>query len=755
MSACTNREVGQLLELYLLELASPDERDAFEQHVIECEHCATELDRDRDMSRELVHSPMIKKEVEEPAGTQNEEQAAAVIRVDRRWRWPAVIAAAAIIIFLLAKPWNLEFRTDDPAQAQDDLLAIMPIQANLASEQWLGQAATSLLITDLSESRRLTVLPSQQLANLMEFVGVNDTTEIDLAQALDIANKANAHWILFGRIEQSEPYLILEIVLLDVVSQDTLIFKKMNANRPADIFSLIDTLTVTLNTLAVQPQEATRDFDRPIADITTQSPEAYRHYLHGVTRYKQVYYEEARRSFKQALAIDPRMPMAYYYLSSIEDTSYINQALEFLDRCSQKEQYYIRNLAALHRGDTARALAEIEHLIHHFPIEARAYYALAIVHRVRGDREATIAALENVIRVDPYHKLSYNSLAYQYHSIGNLAKAMWACDMYESVAPNEPNPFDTRADLYAKSGMFDSAIVYFEKTVRIKPDFGSAAWKLYELAMAKRDYDLAFFWLDSVRIIYSIPDNRKPMYHEVYAAQGRFDDAIVYIDRWLDTLDQHGGAIADRIYLRMDKAEFLLEKDIDRALAELALVPPLIDSTMGSVELEFQALNVIAVALSGDLRAADTLLERMQQSGDTSAVAGGIRYILGGSIAHIRGNSSEAVELIKRGLDHFRDTRLFGFQFLLGLAYFADGQYASAQTVFEQQLKSTHPSRFNNPIWNGKLHFHLAQTYEALGDYEQALDQYEYFLMIWADAQWELPELQDARTAVERLRVQP
>ena len=73
------------------------------------------------------------------------------------------------------------------------------------------------------------------------------------------------------------------------------------------------------------------------------------------------------------------------------------------------------------------------------------------------------------------HKNAYNLLAYSYDNIDNLEKSIWAIDKYIEIAPDEPNPYDTRGDLYARNGQVELAIASYRKALAIKPDFISGS----------------------------------------------------------------------------------------------------------------------------------------------------------------------------------------------------------------------------------------------------------------------------------------
>ena len=56
-----------------------------------------------------------------------------------------------------------------------------------------------------------------------------------------------------------------------------------------------------------------------------------------------------------------------------------------------------------------------------------------------------------------------------------LAGALAADDQYIAVRPGDPNPMDTRGDLYFMAGHDDDAIASYRKVLELRPDFSEYA----------------------------------------------------------------------------------------------------------------------------------------------------------------------------------------------------------------------------------------------------------------------------------------
>ena len=80
---------------------------------------------------------------------------------------------------------------------------------------------------------------------------------------------------------------------------------------------------------------------------------------------------------------------------------------------------------------------------------------------------------------------AFNILGYAYRQTGDNANAETAFKKYIELIPNDPNPYDSLAELYLKMGRFDESIVQYRKALAIDPNFinsyqGIAAALMYQ-----------------------------------------------------------------------------------------------------------------------------------------------------------------------------------------------------------------------------------------------------------------------------------
>jgi tetratricopeptide (TPR) repeat protein len=114
----------------------------------------------------------------------------------------------------------------------------------------------------------------------------------------------------------------------------------------------------------------------------------------------------------------------------------------------------------------------------------------------RGELKEGTAVLEEAAKLDDSKEtLVWNDLAYNYALQGEYSRALDAVDRYAALLPpDDPNPIDTRADIYAMAGNPASALAEYKRNLETHPDFSDTREKIalvYLLAGRNREADEA------------------------------------------------------------------------------------------------------------------------------------------------------------------------------------------------------------------------------------------------------------------------
>ncbi len=213
--------------------------------------------------------------------------------------------------------------------------------------------------------------------------------------------------------------------------------------------------------------------------ITTKSEEARALFVRGRTLNENLQPHEAFVLFQQAVAIDTTFAFGEYSLAATSPTSkerdgHLKTALTLSKNASPGERLLIDLLEARAHGDPQRARLFAESLVVQYPNDERAHGALASAYSAQQMYERAVVELRAAITLNPNYSLAYNQLGYAYRSAGQMAAAETVFTQYIALVPNDPNPYDSYAELLMKGGRFDESIVQYRKALAIDPHFSGS-----------------------------------------------------------------------------------------------------------------------------------------------------------------------------------------------------------------------------------------------------------------------------------------
>ena len=669
-----------------------------------------------------------------------------------------VVAIVAIAVTIMSLVGEKEVISPPPGKPS---LAIMYFD-NLADPEdteRLGKIVTNLLITDLSESQYLEVVSSQRLYDILKLLGKEGTKLIDRSVASEVANKAGAKWMLLGSILKVKPRIILTAQIVEVATGNAIASQRIEGDVSEEVFSLVDKLTIEIKKDLSLPAEAQREADRPVADVTTRSPEAYRFYLEGIDYFFKVYSAEAKESFRKALEIDSTFAMAYFWLAALEGGSekkkLIAKAVKYSNKVSQKERHYIKAQEAAISGDGKREIQELKKLVERYPDEKLAFLWLGGIYRELGKSEESVRYLNQAIKIDPLYKFAYNALAYAYNEVGDFEKSIWAINKYISLAPDEPNPYDSRADLYAYNGKLDQAIQSYKKALEVKPDFYTSLRKLGHMYLFKREYARAescYQGLSSSTDRDTRSSGRTKL-ARIPLHQGKLEEALKVLNDGIaaDRMEQAEGE--QNAFKHLLKA-FIHEekKNLNLALKEAEISTEIHKKTYPQDPVNLRDFYAYLLAKSGKIAEAEEVARALKKDIEKKNPALMYFYWLAsGFIELAKGDAKTAVTYLEKANEE-ATSPAFQVRFSLARAYLKSDRLGEAVAELEKVLSKYDGNRSFYAIWAVKAYYLLGLAYERSGWDKKAIEQYEEFLEIWKDADPGIPEVEDAKQRSAKLK---
>ncbi len=684
----------------------------------------------------------------------------------KRKMLPLALAAAAIavlaIFFFLFSPFKLRIGPRHPVQATVNSLAIMYFEnmQDPTDKSKIAQMITALLTTGLSDSPRyLQVVSSQRLYDILKLLGKGDLRVVDRTVASEVARKAGVRWMVTGKVLKEEPNIVLISEISDADSGKIQATQRVNGTVGEDLFAVVDKLSPQVVQALTLPEQAKKELDKPVAALTTHSRDAYRSYIEGVDCYYNYNWTEAEKHFKKTLGYDPAFAMAYYWLAMIkyqvtEDQAankYITQAQKYSAKLTQKEKLYIQSLTDFLAGNDDQGIKSLQEIVAQYPEEKDAYFALGNIFLNNLNKPAeAIHPLKAAIALDPFFKLAYNHLAYAYDQTGDFEKSLWAINQYIALAPGEPNPYDSRGELYAWNGQIDQAIASYKKALEIKPGFTFSLVRLGYLYIFKKEYAKAeslFKELTSSNDQLSRVWGRFnlaliPMY------QGKLKEALKVLEDGIaaDMLEDN---YTYHLFLKyFCKAHVQEERgNLELAIQEAEAGFEILKKIHPAVRLIGSDWIVLLLTGNGKMVEAEAIVRTLKKESEENKDVVDWYWLAAGALALGKDDLKNARNDFEKAKE-----KGFGWKYLLARTYLQLGLLDKAAAILEKAISRYDDPRIYDPIRAVKTYYLLGMVYEKSGWKDKAIEKYSEFLDIWENADPGLPEVADARQRLEKLK---
>jgi eukaryotic-like serine/threonine-protein kinase len=426
----------------------------------------------------------------------------AQVAVERPWNiWKIAIPGAAVILLLVMLVWRwapfsrVGFRPTGASRT----LAVVEIE-NLSDDRsldWLGNGVVELLTSDLAQSKSLGVISTERIRGVIR-QRMKGEGHLPPSEAQDIAKEAQADLFASGALLRLGQGLRLDLRVQDTATGRVLFADKVEAENAQAVFAAIDKATADI-LARLAPDEATL---QPNASASlTANIDALHTYEEGVGYNARLLVNQAEAAFRRAIELDPQFAMAHYQLANalfFRDISVqrqeIARAADLAARLPlpRQQKLLIEATRLSFDGRVEDADEILKTAIREFPRETQPRLDLGGNLQGEWKSEEGAQVLEQLVAFDQRNALAYNALGYVYAHLGNVPKALEALDKYSALLPpNDPNPIDTRGDVFAISGRFEDAIAEYRKNLELNPQFFGSDVKIALGYLYEGKYTLA------------------------------------------------------------------------------------------------------------------------------------------------------------------------------------------------------------------------------------------------------------------------
>jgi len=679
----------------------------------------------------------------------------------RKLMIPALLAAAVIVIGVIV--WQLFLKKEVvPFTSDKPSLAVMYFKNNTGDtslEHWRS-ALSDLLITDLSQSQYLRVLSAESLFNILRQLGQDDKMTYSSDVLKEIAARGNVEKILIGNYTRAADTFRINITLQDGQTGELMGSESVEGVGEKSFYAMVDELTrkIKMN-FEFSKQEIATDIDKEVMTITTSSPEAYKYYSEGRKLHLEADYMKSLAAMQKALNIDPEFAMAYrsvamsYSNMNIRPamTKAMEKAFELRHRLSERERYIIE-------GD-------------YFRMSWRTI-------------DRAILAYQNLLKLYPEDTIGNTNLGIIYMETEEWDKAIEHFKLTLANSPESQIGFWNISEAYAAMGLYDKAIESIEDYIRDHPDHSRYHSKIASFLLYQGEYERAFAELDKAESFSSTDFGREWettwLRGHAYFLKGNFSKAE---EEYLRLQGIGGDAIKRSSLAMMSLLKGQFEKAKNQLLKKPVLVEPLIfiyfrtgepekalqaldevwDLSVGSDDRFTQIRILHAKGLAfielGSLDEALSVVSELKKLLREWINTKDIRFYhhLMGMIALEKGEVAEAVNSLEMARDllyapNEADPEYHPlFLYSLAKALYKFGKLVDAE---KECLKiiSLAKGRFQSGDIYVKSFYTLGKICVQRGLPDKAKEYYTTFLELWRDADPDLPEVEDAKKSLIKLK---
>jgi serine/threonine protein kinase len=276
---------------------------------------------------------------------------------------------------------------------------------------YLRETIPNLLITSLEQSRFIRVSSWQRLKDLLRQGGKDDQAVYDEEACFEACRWGGIEAVVVGFFSKAGETFVSDVKVLDINTRDVLKSVSARGDGVNSILrSQIDDISRAVSRGIGRPALKVEMPLPKVADLTTNSLEAYNYFLRGRNDVDNLMAPDAKKFLEKAISLDPTFAVAYLYLAQAEfllldwksRDEALEKAKEFSGKATEKERLYIEAEYALTiEKNPGEKLRVLEELTEKYPQEKHAFLELGTQLYTLRRYDDAVHALEEAIALDP------------------------------------------------------------------------------------------------------------------------------------------------------------------------------------------------------------------------------------------------------------------------------------------------------------------------------------------------------------------
>ncbi len=685
------------------------------QHASEVRNDLQQVKRDIEGGPSLVSS----------AGTLATIQGAPAIQ--RRGKWQIHFIGAALLVAVLLAG-GLYYRSHHRTRLTESDSIVIADFSNSTRDPVFDDTLKTALTVALRQSPFLNVLSDDKIATTLKLMTRPPDTKLTPEVARELCQRAGSKAYLAGSIASLGSQYVLELQAVNCQTGDSLAQEQTTASAKEKVLDAVGKAASRLRGELGESLATVQRFDVPLAEATTSSLEALKAYTLGLKAHLEKGPAAALPYHQRAIQLDPNFALAY---------NAIGNEYSSLSEPGRASEYY------------TKAFALRDHASEHEKLTITAHY----YQYVTGELEKAAQTFQEMIASYPRLSSAHTNLGLAYSEQGQYEKAADAYRDNIRLHPDDVAPYENLGNNLLALQRFEQA----RQTIR-----QAQARKLDSFILHNALYALAFLGADS---------RAAAEQQQWFADQ---PDAEHFGLSLASDTEAYTGHLGKARELTMRSVDSAIRADSKENAAiwqeNAALREAAFGNTMEAKRAATEALNLapasqgveveaaLALAMAGDAARAESLAQDLNQRFQLDTQMQSLWLpAIEAQLALNRQNTAAAIDSLQKALPPIEYGQILFVinlsclypTYVRGEAYLTAGQGNAAAAEFQKILD--HSGIVWN-CWTGALaRLGLARAYNLEGDTAKARAAYQDFLMLWKDADPDIPVLKQVKAEYSRL----
>lgn len=686
---------------------------------------------------------------------------------------PFLVMGLIAILFTGVFLWqSVSNKEIAPMPTSKPSLAILPFHNDSGNQSLDGwrTGLSQMLTADLRQSKFIRVSEGERIFSILSKMDLFTAEDYSSGDLKKVAIQAGVDHILKGSFSKADEGFKIITMVQSQPAGLVISSRKAECKGEKEIPGKIDQLTQKIKLdLGISSEQVSKDCDEKLEKIITGSPGAYNYYIQGWQNHIQVC--DPRQTIKlmqKATELDPEFAMAYRLMAKAlgelglfsKMWNSLRKAKGLKHRLSVRDYLLTQGeLYSMSEKTYGKAIESYEKLLKKYPDDREANLSLGLMFCYDLEEwEKAIDRFEALIQNKEVSSEPYVAQAEAYMARGMYNRGKEVLNNYLTTFPDEVRIGESISNLYLCQGELGLALSEAGKAVskNLSSVSPSLVGDIYhcsgDLIKAEEEYK-------------KMMGNQEltSRYHAcfklaaLYLSQGEFEESKRMLKQAITLAEKIGDVerkmwlhfYLARVHLASGKPNHALQQWEEgvRIAAQENLDWP--------VSLHLKGLIYLGMgSMDQAQKTADQLKDILQKRKNKKLMR--YYYHLAGSIELERQNYSEAITYLKRALSllAFQHSQLDDhaiFIYPLASACYKAGDSEEAQEEYKRIISLTTGRLFSGDIF-AKSVYMLARICQEQGREKEAIEHYAGFMGLWKNADTEIPELEDAKKRLQKLR---